>query len=139
MGECKFALYYPKGKNMNRNYEMVVLVRQDASASQAQAIIDKMIGFIETSGGKIARNENWGVRNLAYRIENNRKAHYFCLNFNVDGKVPQEIERQLKINEDVVRILITQTEELITEPSVIMSRKDDNAKRGYNNYDEEGE
>lgn len=101
------------------------MVRQDATATQAQAIADKMIAQIEQAKGKIARNENWGLRNLAYRIDNNRKAHYFCINFTAPAQLPQELERQLRINEDVIRVLIVKTEELPTEPSVIMNRKDD--------------
>lgn len=123
---------------MQRNYEMVMLVRQDASTQQAEAVAQKVIALVTEAGGSIARFENWGVRQLAYRIENNRKAHYFCFNFAVNSELPQEIERQLKINEDVVRILILQTEELPTEPSVVMSRRDD-TRRGSSNDEEDGE
>ena len=91
-------------------YEHVVIARQDISPQQAEALNDTLQALIETGGGTVAKIEYWGLRNLTYRIKKNRKGHYVLLNINAPANAIQELERQLKINEDVLRYMSVKVE-----------------------------
>jgi small subunit ribosomal protein S6 len=84
-------------------YEHLLIARQDISAQQVDALATHLKTIIEGEGGKVEKQEYWGLRGLAYRIKKNRKGHYVLLNINAPPKAVQELERQLKINEDVLR------------------------------------
>src|SRR5215467_2107418 len=86
-------------------YEHLLIARQDISAQQVDALATHLKTIIETEGGKVEKQEYWGLRTLAYRIKKNRKGHYVLLNLNAPAKAVFELERQLKINEDVLRFL----------------------------------
>jgi small subunit ribosomal protein S6 len=94
----------PKGERMPL-YESVFIARQDISATQVEALAAKLTGIITEQGGKVTKNEYWGLKNLAYRIKKNRKGHYVLLNINAPANAIHELERQLKINEDVLRYM----------------------------------
>jgi len=87
-------------------YEHVVISRQDISPQQAEALNDQLKHLIEEGGGNVAKIEYWGLRNLTYRIKKNRKGHYSLLAIDAPADVVKEMERQLSINEDVLRYMI---------------------------------
>ena len=105
-------------------YEHVFLTRQDASAQQVEELTAQLKGVIEQLGGKITKTEQWGVKSLAYRLRKNRKAHFTL--FNVDGPPAalNEIERQERLNEDVVRYLTVRVDSHEEGPSAMMRKVD---------------
>jgi small subunit ribosomal protein S6 len=105
-------------------YEHVVMARQDISPQQAEALNDTLKALIEEGGGSVAKIEYWGLRNLTYRVKKNRKAHYSLLAIDAPAPAVKEMERQLSINEDVIRYLTIRVEELDLELSPVLSRRD---------------
>jgi len=91
-------------------YEHMLIARQDISAQQVDALATHLKTIVESEGGKVEKHEYWGLRSLAYRIKKNRKGHYVLLNINAPGTAISELERQLKINEDVLRYLTVRVE-----------------------------
>jgi len=106
-------------------YESVFIVRQDVTAAQVDSLADEYAKIIEENGGSIDRREYWGLRNLQYRIKKNRKGHYVLFNLNAPAASVQEMERNMRLNEDVLRFLTTRIEEPRSEPSPIMQGKGD--------------
>lgn len=92
-------------------YEHLLIARQDISAQQVDALATHLKTIIEGEGGKVEKQEYWGLRSLAYRIKKNRKGHYVLLNINAPPKAIHELERQLKINEDVLRSLTVKVDQ----------------------------
>jgi small subunit ribosomal protein S6 len=91
-------------------YEHMLIARQDISAQQVDALATHLKTIIENEGGKVEKQEYWGLRSLAYRIKKNRKGHYVLLNVNAPANAITELERQLKINEDVLRYMSVRVE-----------------------------
>ena len=110
-------------------YEHVYLARQDLSAQQVEELTTQLSGVVTQMGGKIAKTEYWGVKSLTYRIRKNRKAHMTLLNIDAPPAALNEIERQERINEDVLRYLTIRVEALEEGPSAMM-RKSDRDERG---------
>jgi small subunit ribosomal protein S6 len=110
-------------------YEHVLLVRQDATPQQVDALVEQMKTVLETGGGKVHKVENWGLRSLAYRIRKNRKAHYALMNIDGPHAAVSEMERQLKINEDVLRFLTVKVEVHEEGPSAILVRRERDERR----------
>jgi len=116
-------------------YEHVFLARQDASPQQVEDITNQITGVITSLGGKVAKTEQWGLRSLSYRIDKNRKAHFVMLNIDGPAAIVAEIERQERINEDVLRYLTVRVDELEEGPSAMMRKadrdRDDRGDRGF--------
>jgi len=112
-------------------YETVVIARSEITQAQADAVADAAVAQIEADGGAVAKREYWGLRSLAYRIKKNRKGHYILLGLNAASPSVQEMERQLTLNEDVLRFMTVRVEEITEEPSVILSRKADDRERSF--------
>ena len=91
-------------------YEHMLIARQDISAQAVDALATHLKTIIENEGGKVEKQEYWGLRTLAYRIKKNRKGHYVLLNLNAPANAIVELERQLKINEDVLRFITVRVE-----------------------------
>ena len=106
-------------------YESVFLARQDISNAQVDQLADQFSEIISNMGGTIAKREYWGVRKLAYRIKKNRKAHYVLFNIDAPSDAVLEMERNMRLNEDVLRYLTLRIEEVDDAPSVIMQAKSD--------------
>lgn len=111
-------------------YEHVFLARQDLAQAQVDTLAETATRIIEENGGQVVRTETWGLRNLAYRIQKNRKAHYVALDFNAPPTVVAELERQTQINEDVIRYMTVKVDEHEEGPSVMMRRGDRDKRRG---------
>jgi small subunit ribosomal protein S6 len=116
-------------------YEHVFLARQDLSQAQVDALAATATEIVEANKGKVTKTETWGLKNLAYKIERNRKAHYVLLNIDAPAGVIAELERQTAINEDVIRWLTIRVEEHEGGPSVMM-RKGDRERRGRRDREE---
>ena len=112
------------------NYETVLIARQDVSATQTDALTDQFIGFLTAEGGEVARREYWGLRNLAYRIKKNRKGHYVLLNYTAPASAVAEMERNMRLSEDILRYMTVRTDDLPTDASVVMQRREERSDRG---------
>lgn len=87
------------------NYESVIIARQDLGASQVQDIVNNLGDVIKAQGGEVVRVDNWGLKNLAYRIKKNRKGYYVLLNISAPATAISEFERVMRINEDIIRYM----------------------------------
>ncbi|MGX7925897.1 30S ribosomal protein S6 [Tsuneonella sp. HG094] len=109
-------------------YEHIFLARQDLSQAQVDALAATATEIVESLDGKVTKTETWGLKNLAYKIDRNRKAHYVLLNIEGPGAVVAELERQTRINEDVIRYLTVRVDEHESGPSVMMRKGDRDRK-----------
>ena len=110
------------------NYEVVLIARQDVSATTVETITDEIKTQITEEGGTIARQEYWGLRNLAYRIKKNRKGHYVLLNISAKPETVHEVERKMRLHDDILRHMTTRTEDLPEEPSIVMQRREERGR-----------
>ena len=113
-------------------YEHIFLARQDVSNQQVEELTATLKSIIEENGGSIAKTEYWGLKSLSYRIKKNRKAHYSLMNIDAPHSAVQEMERQMQINEDILRFMTLRVDELEEGPSVMMQKRDrdDRGDRG---------
>lgn len=100
-------------------YEHVFIARQDISSAQVDGLVETFTGLVENDGGKIVNTEYWGLKNLAYRIKKNRKGHYVMLNIESPVAAINELERNERLHEDVLRYLTLRVDELEEGPSVM--------------------
>ena len=105
-------------------YEHVFLARQDVSAQQVEELTAQLTGVLEQLGGKVTKLEQWGVKSLSYRLRKNRKAHFTFMNVDAPPAALNEVERQERLNEDVLRYLTVRVDELDLELSPILARRD---------------
>jgi small subunit ribosomal protein S6 len=105
-------------------YEHVFLSRQDVSAQQVEELTAQLTGVLEQLGGKVTKLEQWGVKSLSYRVRKNRKAHFTFLNVDAPAAALSEIERQERLNEDVLRYLTIRVEAHEEGPSAMMRKSD---------------
>src|SRR6516164_3126198 len=110
-------------------YEHVFLTRQDASAQQVEELTAQFKAIIEQMGGKVAKTEQWGVKSLAYRLRKNRKAHFTLFNIDAPSAALNEIERQQRLSEDVLRYLTVRVHEHEEGPSAMMRKVDRDRER----------
>jgi small subunit ribosomal protein S6 len=110
-------------------YEHVFLTRQDVSGQRVDELVEQYKGVIDAAGGKVAKTEYWGLKSLAFRINKNRKAHYTLMNLDAPHAAIAEMERQMGLNEDVLRYLTVRVDELEEEPSVQMQKKERDERR----------
>lgn len=103
-------------------YETVFIARQDLSDAQVKDLLEGYSKIITEAGGKIHKTENWGLRNLAYRINKNRRGHYVLIESDVEAPAIHEMERNMRLNEDILRYMSIREEELSTGPSIIMDK-----------------
>jgi small subunit ribosomal protein S6 len=104
-------------------YESVYIARPDISATQVEALTADMTKILEENGGKVVKDEYWGLKSLAYRIKKNRKGHYSLLNIDCPPAALSEMERNMRIHEDVLRYMSIRVDEHEEEPSVMMQSK----------------
>ncbi|MFM8608714.1 MAG: 30S ribosomal protein S6 [Hyphomicrobiales bacterium] len=111
-------------------YEHVILVRQDVTAQQVEAINEQYKGVIEANGGYVTKNEYCGVKTLAFRIKKNRKAHFTLLNVDAPHAAVAEVERLEAVSEDVIRSMTIRVEALEEGPSAMLQKRDRDDDRG---------
>jgi small subunit ribosomal protein S6 len=119
-----------------RSYEHTFIARQDLSPQQAQALADTYAGVIAEHGGEVTKNEYWGLRNLAYRIKKNRKGHYLHLNLRAEAAAIDELERQERLSDDVIRYLTVRVDQLDDGPSIIMQVRSTREERSRRPHDD---
>lgn len=102
------------------NYEIVFIARQDLAPAQVELLSEKFSGIIKDQGGQIVRNEYCGLRTLAYLIKKNRRGHYVVLNTTASATAVKEVERVMRINEDILRFQTIAVEEHEKGPSAIL-------------------
>jgi small subunit ribosomal protein S6 len=110
-------------------YEHVLIARPDISPQQVDALIEDISKTVTDLGGRVGKTEYWGLRNLTYRIRKNRKGHYALVSLDCAPPTVHELERRLKINEDVMRFKTIRVEALDDEPSPILARRDRDERR----------
>ena len=116
-------------------YENIFIARQDISSAQVDTLADAFSEIITGAGGQVHRREYWGLKSLQYRIKKNRKGHYVLLNIEAPSDAMQEMERQMRLNEDVLRHMTIRTEENPEGPSVMMQGRGGDRERGGRNDD----
>jgi small subunit ribosomal protein S6 len=109
----------------------VLIARNDVTQQQVEAVADQVATQLETDGGAIQKREYWGLRSLAYRIKKNRKGHYMLLGLNAPPSSVKEIERQLGLNEDILRFMTIRVDEIDENPSAVLARKSDDRERTF--------
>jgi small subunit ribosomal protein S6 len=110
-------------------YECVLIARNDVTQQQVDTLVDGLTGQIEAEGGLLRKREYWGLRSLAYRIKKNRKGHYMLLGLETAPAPLKEMERQLSLNEDILRFMTIRVDSIDDVPSAIMARKSDDRER----------
>lgn len=110
-------------------YESVFLVRQDVSGQAVDELVEQYTGVISENGGSVGRTENWGLKTLAYRINKNRKAHFALMDIEAPAAAIEEMERQMRLNEDVLRTLTIKVDEHEEGPSVMKQKRDRDDRR----------
>jgi small subunit ribosomal protein S6 len=105
-------------------YEHIYLARQDVSPQQVEELTNSLTEVLTQGGGKVTKNEYWGLKSLSYRIKKNRKAHYSLLNINAPAPAVAEMERQMRINEDILRFMTVRVDELEEGPSAMLQKRD---------------
>lgn len=101
------------------NYESVLIARQDLGAAQVNSLVSDLSEVIKKEGGEVVKVDNWGLKNLAYRIKKNRKGHYVLLNIVAPAKAIFEYERLIRLNEDVIRYMTVKVNEFNNETAEI--------------------
>lgn len=101
-------------------YELVFIVRQDSSSQDIDKLGENLGKIISVHGGKVIKKEYWGLRTLAYLIKKNHKGHYVLLGFKADPVCIKELERKIKLDENIIRHAIVRVEKIDQEPSPIL-------------------
>jgi len=113
-------------------YECVLIARQDIATTQVETLAEEFANVIIANGGQVTKREFWGLRNIAYRMKKNRKGHYVLFNVDAPAAAIKEFERQMSINEDILRYLTIRVDELEEGPSAVLQNKnqrDDRPRR----------
>jgi small subunit ribosomal protein S6 len=113
----------PKGELLMALYESVIIARQDIASTAVEALSDELTKIIEENSGSVVKCEQWGLKNLAYRIKKNRKGHYILLNIDAPADALIEYERRMRINEDILRYFSIRVDQHEEGPSVMLSSK----------------
>jgi small subunit ribosomal protein S6 len=111
-------------------YEHIYLARQDVSQQQVEELTAQLTEILSANGGKVGKAEYWGLKGLSYRIRKNRKAHYTLLNIEAPAAAVAEMERQMRINEDILRFMTVRVDELEEGPSAMMQKREERGDRG---------
>ena len=111
-------------------YESVFIARQDISGTQTEALTEAFAGIIAEPGGQVLKKEYWGLKSLSFRIKKNRKGHYVLLNIDAPAPAVVEMERNMRLNEDVLRYLTVRVDALEEGPSAMLQGRGDRGERG---------
>ncbi|WP_207459553.1 30S ribosomal protein S6 [Azospirillum sp. SYSU D00513] len=111
-------------------YECVLIARQDISAAQAEQLGEQFAQIIRDNGGEVSKTEYWGLKTLTYKIKKNRKGHYTLFNLDAPAAAVAEMERNMSINEDVLRYMTLRVDALDANPSAMMQSRGERGDRG---------
>ena len=111
-------------------YEHIFMARQDVSSQQVDALVEHFKGVLEANGVSVGKIENWGLKTLPYRVNKNRKAHYALMNVTAPSEAINEMERQMRLHEDVLRYMTVRVEEHEEGPSAMLRKSDRDDRRG---------
>ena len=111
-------------------YEHVFIARQDLSNTQAEALIEHFGTVLADNGGAVKESEYWGVKTMSYKINKNRKGHYAFLRSDAPAAAVQEMERLMRLHDDVMRVLTIKVDKHEEGPSVQMQKRDERDSRG---------
>ncbi len=111
-------------------YEHIFMARQDVSSQQVDALVEHFKGVLEANDGSVGKIENWGLKTLPYRVNKNRKAHYALMNIDAPSAALAEMERQMRLHEDVLRYMTVRVEEHEEGPSAMLRKSDRDDRRG---------
>jgi small subunit ribosomal protein S6 len=115
-------------------YESVFIARQDLTPAQVETLSGTVAELITKEGGKVTKTEQWGLKTLAYRIKKNKKGHYVLMNIDSPAAAIAEMERTIRINEDVLRYLTIRMDQLEEEPSVMLRKRDEDSREGAGGF-----
>ena len=110
-------------------YEHVMIARQDLSNTQAEGLIEHFGTVLSDNGGTVVDTEYWGVKTMAYKINKNRKGHYAFLRTDAPATAVQEMERLMRLHDDVMRVLTIKVDEHDEGPSVQMQKREERGER----------
>ena len=110
-------------------YEHVVISRQDLSNAQAEGLVEHFGKVLSENGGKVVDSEYWGLKTMAYKINKNRKGHYSFLKTDSSPPAIQEMERLMRIHEDIMRVLTIKVDIHAEGPSIQISTREDRGDR----------
>jgi small subunit ribosomal protein S6 len=110
-------------------YEHTFISRQDLSNAQAEGLVEHFSAVIADNGGKVVDSEYWGVKTMAYKINKNRKGHFAFMRTDAPTEAVQEMERLMRLHEDVMRVLTIKVDEHAEGPSVQMQKRDEREPR----------
>ncbi len=110
-------------------YEHTIIARQDISPQQVDTMVEDVTKLLEEQGGSVRKTEYWGLRNLAYRIKKNRKGHYAFFGVDAPAEAMHELERRLRINEDVLRYMTVRVDDIEEGPSPILAKREERKRR----------
>ena len=110
-------------------YECVYIARQELTAAQTEQLSKDLTKIVSSNSGEIKKQEYWGLRNLAYKIRKNRKGHYTMFHIEAPASTIEELERNMRLNEDILRYLTVKIDKLPEGPSVMMTARPDRPRR----------
>ena len=110
-------------------YEHVFISRQDLSNAQAEGLMEHFASVLGDNGGTVQSQEYWGVKTLAYKINKNRKGHFAFFRTDAPAPAVQEMERLMRLHEDVMRVMTIKVDAHEDGPSVQMQKRDDRDDR----------
>ncbi|MBO6604877.1 MAG: 30S ribosomal protein S6 [Roseicyclus sp.] len=110
-------------------YEHVMIARQDLSNTQAEGLIEHFGSVLSDNGGTLVDHEYWGVKTMAYKINKNRKGHYAFMRSDAPATAVQEMERLMRLHDDVMRVLTIKVDEHPVLPSFQMQKRDERGDR----------
>ena len=111
-------------------YEHIFMARQDVSSQQVDTLVEQFKGVLEENGGSVGKIENWGLKTLPYRVKKNRKAHYALMNVEAPAAAIFEMERQMRLHEDILRYMTIKVDEHEEGPSAMLRKSDRDDRRG---------
>ncbi len=111
-------------------YEHVFIARQDLSNAQAEALIEHFGQVLKDNGGSVVGQEYWGLKTMAYQINQNRKGHYAFVKSDAPSAAVLEMERLMRLHEDVMRVLTVKVAQHEEGPSAVIQSKNQRDDRG---------
>jgi small subunit ribosomal protein S6 len=111
-------------------YETILICRQDISSTQVESLTETFSNILKEQGGSVVKTEQWGLKTLTYRIKKNRKGHYVYLGLDASAAAVAEMERNMSINEDVLRYMTVKVEKIEEGQTAMLANKGERAERG---------